>query len=170
MPKTWYDGLQLPKPPRWNTNGGVWYTEQGTSKNQNADVVQSCVPTPSYRYKPSMNSICEPLLGTSLRRDSKIVGVSYPKLSDRLRIYREGIELIKIFNERDDLFALAMYRRQVTYRGGIPADELFFNLACDAELSKAEWHELALRMPDRALIYHACVRRATLPREIMAAE
>lgn len=110
-----------------------------------------------YRHKPAVSTICKPL-----------IHARYLPLHERLRIYREGIELVMVFGDYDDLITLATYRRQVTRRGGVPLDTLFFNLACDAGFTKAQWQELAHRMPDRAPIKEACLRRATLPRAIAA--
>lgn len=162
MPATWYDCTRLRQCPRWDANGGLWYVSPTVPKDGS--------PTPMYRHKPTISSICEPLFGTSIRRNGRIVGVSYPRLDDRLRIYREGIELIRVFRECTDLFTLATHRRQVTRRGGIPLDRLFFELACEAGLSRTQWEVLALRMPDRAPIYEACLDRARVTPEAMAAE
>lgn len=155
MPATWYECMHPLRRPRWDNDGGLWYCVQGASTDG--------APTKLYRHKPSVNHICEPLLGTSLRNEKgKIIGVKYPTLAERLKIYREGIEVVRVFKDYDDLVTLAMYRRQVTRRGGIHIDLLFFNLACDAHFPQTTWAMLAERMPDRAPIYQACRRRATL--------
>ncbi len=124
-----------------------------------------------YRHKPSIHLLCEPLLGSSIRNQGgKIVGVKYPTLSRRIEIYREGIELVSVFMEKSDLFALAVYRRYVTQRGGVPIDLLLFNLALELTLSPDEWKMLQMRMPDKAPIHDACLRRAHFGKVQLAAE
>ncbi|MDB5189551.1 MAG: hypothetical protein JWL82_508 [Parcubacteria group bacterium] len=158
-----YDYKDLRRSPRWDIDGGLWYVSQTVPKDGS--------PTPMYRHKPSINDICAPLFGSSIKdTNGKITGVRYPRLEERYRLFREGIELVKVFRDYSDLFTLAKHRRQVTRRGGIPMDILFFNLACEARFSKKEWEMIATRMPDRSPIYSACWRRATLGPEILAAE
>jgi len=41
--------------------------------------------------------------------NGKVKWVEYPTLTRRLQIYREGLELIIVFRDYDDLFALAVY-------------------------------------------------------------
>ena len=142
--------------PRWDVDGGTWYVVQGPPTQGVSKM---------YRHKPSMNSICESLHGWPVRdKHGCVIGVRYPILRERLRVYREGIELALVFSEREDIFTVATYRRQVTRVGGVPLDVLLFNLACDAHFTQEEWHFLAERMPAKAPIYEACLRRATYPR------
>ncbi|MGE5541221.1 MAG: hypothetical protein ACM3TU_02970 [Bacillota bacterium] len=161
MPATWYDCTRLRQRPRWDADAGLWYTAQTLSKDGS--------PTPMHRHKPHVRDICGPLMGTSIRREGVTVGVKYPCLDDRLRIYREGLELVYVFREYKDLLDLAVYRRQVTRRGGIPLDRLFYELACAAEFLPTAWAMLAQRMPDRAPIRDMCLRHAVAP-EVLAAE
>ncbi|HEX5774898.1 MAG TPA: hypothetical protein VFY28_02990 [Candidatus Paceibacterota bacterium] len=162
MPATWYDCTRLRQRPRWDAGGGNWYVSQTVPKNGS--------PTPMYRHKPRIADICGPLMGTSVRKNGVVVGVKYPCLSDRLRIYREGLELVYVFREYRDLLDLAVYRRQVTHRGGMPLDRLFYELACEAQFLPAQWKMLAERMPDRAPIYAECLRHAAILPAALAAE
>lgn len=154
MPATWYDCLHLRQRPRWDEGGGDLYVKQGAASHD--------VPTAMYRHRPRIPDICASLLGVPVRINGEIVGVRYPRLDTRLRVYREGIELIVVFRDYEELITLAMYRRQVTRRGGIPLDLLFFNLACEAGFTGAQWQQLAERMPDRAPIRAACLHRAAV--------
>ena len=163
MPATWYDCTQLPSTPSWNRDGGRWYVSQTPPANGE--------PHKMYRHKPSMHLLCEPLLGSSIRNAAgEIIGVKYPSLSRRIEIYREGIEIISVFREKCDMFSLAVYRRYVTQRGGVPTDLLLFNLALALELSPEEWEMLRLRMPEKSPIRGACFRRAYYVRIQHAAE
>lgn len=161
MSNTLFECLPLRPTPRWNKDGGLWYVRQGmhdTSK-----------PTPMYRHKPTINSICEPLLGTSIRgTEGSIVGVRYPSFPESCRIYREGLEVVHVFRDYDDLFTLAMYRRQVADTG-IVLDMLFLELAIAARFTSEQWEELRIRMPINTPIYDACARRAN-PVLVLAAE
>jgi hypothetical protein len=155
--------LELTSRPSWDLDGGKWYVSQTPPANGE--------PRKMYRHKPSMHLLCEPLLGSSIRNAAgKIVGVRYPTLSRRMEIYREGIELISVFMEKSDVFALAVYRRYVTQRGGVPIDLLLFNLALDLNFSVEDWEMLRVRMPDKAPIYDACFRRAHFGKLQHAAE
>jgi hypothetical protein len=152
MPRACHDYMTLEKRPSLNMDPGKRY------------VVQTAPifgPWKMYWHKPSIHQLCEPLLGSSVLNGSGIItGVQYPFTARRFEIYRKGIEVIAVFKEVTDLFALAVYRRYVTQRGGIPMDLLFFNLALSAGLKKAEWEMLGERMPDRSPIREACFQRA----------
>lgn len=148
--------LDLPSRPHWDKDGGQWFVSPEVPKKG---------PIPMYRWRPSVSTICEPLLGTSLygtKADGThgIVGVSYPKTKRRHLLYREALELVIIFKQRADLFTLAIYRRQVTREGGIPLDELFLEVAETFRLSPREWSDLAIRMPKRSAIRKTCLERA----------
>jgi len=109
-----------------------------------------------------MYMICGALDGRSVYdANGKVKWVEYPTLTRRLQIYREGLELIIVFRDYDDLFALAVYRRYVTQRCGIKMDEIFFTLALEAGLTPERWEDLARRMPDRSLIRGQCFFRQT---------
>lgn len=127
-------------------------------------------PWPMYRWHPSVDTVCELLLGSSVRNEEgQIVGVRYPKPRERHAIYREGLELIEVFREKKDLFALALYRRQVTRRGDIAHDRLFLSLANSFRLSCAEWAALSVRMPTGSRVRNECLRRArTEPQGFLA--
>lgn len=113
-----------------------------------------------YRHRPTINSICEPLLGTPIRdRTGAVTGVRYPMLAERCRIYRESLEVVYVFRDYEDLFTLAMYRRQVSDTGMF-LDLLFLELALAASLTPEQWQELLIRMPEDTPIRRACERRA----------
>ena len=121
--------------------------------------------------KPNINVLCYTLLGSSTYNvDGKIVGVTYPSLTRRLEIYREGIEIVSVTREKSDLFSLAVYRRYITRRIGLPLDEMLFNLAIDLRFSFDEWLQLEVRMPDKSWIRGACANRARFGRKLHAAE
>lgn len=121
-----------------------------------------------YRYKPTINSICEPLLGTSIRdQTGAITGVRYPTLAERCRIYREGLEVVYVFRDYEDLCTLAMYRRQVSDTGMV-LDQLFLELAYAASFTRDQWQELLVRMPADTPIHAVCLKRAREPVPIAA--
>ncbi|MDB5244966.1 MAG: hypothetical protein JWN90_71 [Parcubacteria group bacterium] len=111
------------------------------------------------RLKPALSNICEPLLGSSSRDANGKVSASYPILSDRHRIYREGIEVLIVFEDPTDAITLAMYRRQVTCWGDIPDDRLFLLVADTLQLTDYAWLDIAVRMP-----MGSCIRRASFMR------
>ena len=158
MPVKVADYTTLARRPSWDVDGGRWYVSQTVPRDGS--------PRKMYRHKPSINLICESLLGSSVRdKNGRICGVAYPTLSRRCEIYREGIEIVTVFQDYRDLFSLAVYRRYVTQCGGIPMDMLFFNLAMKGDFSREDWEILALRMPEYADIRAACLRRAYIGTE-----
>jgi hypothetical protein len=162
MTSTLFDCFPMRRRPRWDADGGLWYVSQTVPKDGS--------PTPMYRHKPTMNSICCPLLGTTVRNpDRTIAGVKYPRFEDACDIYREGLELVHVFRDYSDLFALAMYRRQVSEYGLI-LDQLFLELARDADFSTESWGMLALRMPEGTPVHEICLRKAKPSLHLVAAE
>jgi hypothetical protein len=116
------------------------------------------------RWRPSVNSICEPLLGASMyaavENDRKIIGVRFPEMESRLQIFHEGLELVWVFRRRTDLFALATYRRQVTETGDMPLDILLLLMADRLNLSTDNWKRFAERMPDDSWVKQECEKRS----------
>lgn len=162
MTSTLFDCFPLRRRPRLDVDGGLRYVSQTVPKDGS--------PTPMYRHKPLMYSVCSPLLGTPVRNaDRVIVGVKYPRFEDACDIYREGLELIRVFRDADDLFALAMYRRQISMRG-LVLDQLFLELAHDAVLKPEAWGMLAVRMPEGTPIHEICLRKAAMRPAAIAAE
>jgi hypothetical protein len=151
MPITANKCLYLRQRPAWDVDGGRWFVQQGEKKSNE--------PSKMYRGKPSIHVICSPLFGTA---------TAYPTLTRRHELYREGIEVLLVFQDhaehRTDLFTLAIYRRQVTSRGGITLDPLFFEIALRMQpaLTSEEWESLAQRMPECAPIKRACLDQACL--------
>ena len=157
MPRIVSDHLCLSCRPAWDREGGTYY-------------VSPTAPNKMERYRPSVNQICEPLLGSSIRtKEGIITGVSYPPLARRLALFREGLELVIVFKRVEDLFTLATYRRQVTQRGGLPLDRLLFETARTLGLTKTEWQHLAERMPEKAPIRAACLLEAAPESQKVAA-
>jgi hypothetical protein len=140
---------QLPTRPSWDQAGGKWYVVQTPAR---AGEVQKM-----YRHKPNLHVLCHPLSGSL-------------SLARRLLIYCEALEVISVFREYNDLRILAVYRRYVTQRCGVPLDKDFFNLALSAQLSSVAWTELGDRMPDLSWIRDACYRRARFGPQKIAAE
>lgn len=149
--------LTLHKTPRWNEGSGIWHVSPTVPKNG---------PTPMSRWLPSVNALCEPLMGVPIYQydlaanQLKIVGVKYLKTRRRHLLYREALELVKVAQKRDELFTLALYRRQVTREGGIPLDTLFLDLAETFNLTPSEWLILAERMPRRSEVRRICFERS----------
>ena len=132
--------LDLPSRPRWDRDGGLWYTSPTIGKDGKMTL---------YRWRPTVNFVCEPLMLMDLR------------LARRRLLYREALELVIVFKQRSDLFTLALHRRQVaTY--GIPLDHLFLSVAegFDPPLSAEEWRRLAERMPEKSFVRKACLEHA----------
>lgn len=154
----------LPPPvrPRWDQDGGVWYPAPFTPAGK---------PTPMQEWRPTINAICEPLLGSSQRYEekgvagegSKIRSIAvYPTLDRCLRIYREALHVVRVYRKQEDLLMLAVYRRQVTVEGDIWLDEPFIELADTLGLSRDSWAALAARMPKRSRIRRICLKRVHL--------
>jgi hypothetical protein len=138
-------------------------------------------PTPMYRHYPTINNICEPLLGSpvyslvgveveqsdgskKVEQVYKIVGVKYPTWSRRHAIYREAMELVNVLRHKSDFFNLAVYRRQVTVTTGIPLDELFIIIGDALDISRKGWEDIAVRMPKGTWVHKACLHRAATGR------
>lgn len=152
--------LVPPARPRWDRDGGLWYPSSFIPKNG---------PQQMVRFWPTINAICEPLMGSSKAypvNGGTKYHVTYPSKERCFGIYREAVELIKSRRVREDLFILSIYRRQVTEEGDIWLDELFFELAETFALTPEEWGVLALRMPRCSRIRRLCLKRAHLPREV----
>ena len=148
---------------RWNEEPGIWYVRQGAGGNK---------PAAMYRWHPTINAICEPLLGASVRvREEEvidgvtqvkeiIIGVDYPRKIRRLRLFKEALDVVRIFRNQEDLFTLAVYRRQVTKTGNMHLDPAFIELAETFDLLAEDWRKLAERMPRRSRILAHCEARA----------
>ena len=138
--------------PRWYRNGGIYATEStlyGIQRGRNQLV----------RWKPTIQHVCDSLMGTSTLVNG-VRQVKFPTLARRMAIYEEGLNLISVFGDRDDLFTLAVYRRQVRPIGSISLDSRFLELAEALNLSRTEWEMLAARMPADSRIKSICEHRA----------
>ena len=157
--------LLLEPRPSWDRNGGLWVTEgtlRGNHSRKPGEGIEKLVRIPA-----NINVICEPLMGGSHRRSDGTVYATYPPLTQRLSIYREALEAVLVFGYRTDhILALALFRRQVTRRGGVPYDYFFFECMTrsaedlDRDQAVCLWSDLVARMPDRAPIRSWCLRRA----------
>jgi hypothetical protein len=154
--------LPAPIRPRWDQDGGVWYPAPFTPAGE---------PTPMQEWHPTINAICEPLLGSSQHYEQKSEDGSdikirffavYPQMDRRLRIYREALHLVRVYRRAADLLMLAVYRRQVTEEGDIWLDDQFIELADGFSLSRDSWAALAERMPKRSKIRRTCLKRVHL--------
>lgn len=141
--------------PRWDRDGG-------THELQRRDGIDHLV-----RHKPNVRHICGPLMGSTKTRADGSKYAQYPQLNERLALYQEGLEVVKVFRDPDDVFALALYRRQLVGPGepcdrGFPVDHEFFVLAeCLLGLENTHiWHQLAGRMPHDAPIRDWCLAHA----------
>lgn len=149
--------LPLPRTPRWNVGEGLIYPSPTVPKDG---------PTPMSRWHPTINTVCERLLGASscYLDDGEIKWgrARYLGFDEAMLVYREGLELIAVFKERSDLLSLAMFRRQVTVEGDISLDGLFLELAeeFDPPLTPEEWGDLAVRMPQNSWILATCLVRS----------
>jgi hypothetical protein len=114
--------------------------------------------------KPSIRVLCGPLMGTS-RYDSHtgaICGVNYPIRSRRIELYREALRVLLIFRDREDLFHLALYRRQITSIASAKYDSIYMKCLRRAvpALSQKDWRRIAKRMPRHAHIRKECLIEA----------
>lgn len=152
--------MSLPRTPHWNVGRGLWYPSSS---------VPSDKPTPLVRWRPTIDAVCERLLGSSTYFEDESGArrgcVRYLSLETGTLLYREALELIIVFRQRSDLFSLATYRRQLTTEGDIDLDGLFLELAeeCVPALSCEEWDMLAERMPKNSKILAICQERAHEP-------
>ncbi len=150
---TWLWSTSL---PRWYRNGGVCAAEStlhGIRREHDRLV----------RWKPTILYVCGSLMGTSRKRENGSYEVKFPRIARRLAIYEEGLNLVALFRERDDLLTLAVYRRQVLPSGAISLDTRFLELADSFDLSSVEWEMLAVRMPEHSSIRAVCEARSKSP-------
>lgn len=156
--------LELPYTPRWNEGNGLWYIYPDYSRR----------PLEMNRYFPSVNLVCFQLWGTPIRKrdpltlEFETVGVNYPLFRERCMLFLEGIELVKVTRNREELFTLASYRRQVTRKGGLPLDRLLLMLAESFNPQHEEWETLAGRMPERSEIRCICEERGQSASKMLA--
>jgi len=142
--------------PRWYRNGGVCAGESTLHGIRRE-------PDRLVRWKPTIWHVCGSLMGTSRKRENGSYEVKFPRIARRLAIYEEGLNLVALFRERDDLLTLAVYRRQVHPVGAISLDARFLELADSFNLSVVEWEMLAVRMPEHSSIRTACEARTKSP-------
>ncbi|HEX2792115.1 MAG TPA: hypothetical protein VHO23_00110 [Candidatus Paceibacterota bacterium] len=141
--------------PRWDRDGGMYHLQRIDGKD--------CL----VRWKPSVRHICGPLMGTTKTRGDSSRFARYPHLDERLALYQEGLEVVEVFRDPDDVFALALYRRQLTNPDepedrGYAIDSAFFALAKEL-LGRGgirAWRQLARRMPRHAPIRGWCLAHA----------
>ncbi len=141
--------------PSWDVNGGKWYVSSTPPRNGE--------PWKMERWKPSINAICEPLLGSTRRsRETNLIEVRYPTPDRAIELYCEGIELVRVFGEPSDLVSLALHRTYVApdWLDDNWMDVAFFNTAIDLGIHGIQWLSLAERMPEHSWIRGACVRRS----------
>lgn len=146
---------RMPARPRWDAERPLYYAIPPRKEGD---------PWPMRRFFPTINGICEPLLGHSERdlKTGKITGVRYPRMARRYAMYREALELVAIVRRKDDLLTLAMYRRQVS-QSHLSLDLLFLALGEDMGLTPPEWERIAVRMPHDSPIENVCWWHARMP-------
>ena len=123
------------------------------------------IPSAAYlgqRWFPSVSSIGAELLGVAdLDAQGKKTGrLTLPSLTKRVATYQEMLDVVEESKNWKELFALAGLRRQVTNKGGLPViDRRFWKLArwAQPQLAPKEWLLIAERMPQRSMIYRACL-------------
>ncbi len=142
--------------PRWDAERPLYYVQQTPPKEGESWKM--------HRWLPTVNGICDPLLGHSERdrATGKISGVRYPRIARRYAMYREALELISVTRRKDDLLTLAMYRRQVSL-SHLSVDRLFLALGEDLGLTPPEWERIAVRMPQDSPVEAACWWYARMP-------
>lgn len=153
--------------PRWYRNGGV-YASESTLYGIRRE------PDRLVRSKPTIQSICGPLMGASSQGKDGSYYATFPSLVRRLAFYEEGLNLVALFGEREDILTLAVYRRQVHPRRAISLDERFLDLADTFSLTCKEWEMLAVRMPVCSRVWVICqarsVARVLVPATVAVAE
>ncbi|MES2994844.1 MAG: hypothetical protein V4681_02340 [Patescibacteria group bacterium] len=114
--------------------------------------------------QPSVRGMCAPLMGASVWNGERW-RAKYLPLSSSISIYERAMRVLAKWNNRDDIFCVAFYRRQVAYETDvvvdIQADVLFLICALQAQppLTRYEWGLLKERMPDGSWIRRQCVLR-----------
>ena len=162
------------RPGRYASAAPAWNRDDGHYALKQKDGVDHLV-----RVQPNIRIICEPLMGVSVW-NGKRWRVKYLHPRERVKIYGRALAVLEKWKTRDDIFSLALYRRQVAstnfrgifslvlYRRQIASanlldiDEAFFRVALDARpsLTGAEWRMLAERMPMFTPILSRCLRQA----------
>lgn len=142
---------KMPKRPRWDAERPLYYVAPYPPRDGG--------PWKMNRWFPTVNSICEPLLGHSVRdrKNDRIVAVKYPPMASKYRMYREALELVAITKNRSELLTIAVYRRNVS-PGHLELDRLF--IALGDRLEGTPWDLIKVRMPHNTWVRAQCVVRA----------
>ncbi len=140
------------KPGRYASAAPAWNRDDGHYVLKRVGDVDSFALA-----QPSIHIICDPLMGISVR-DGEQWRVKYLHSRERIRIYERALQVLVKWRTRDDLFSLALYRRQVACANLPDVDEAFFAVALQMRphLTCMEWRMLAERMPEFTLILNQC--------------
>ncbi|MBP6860018.1 MAG: hypothetical protein KBC38_00435 [Candidatus Pacebacteria bacterium] len=151
---------KMPKRPRWDAERPLYYVQPTPPKD--------CGPWKMNRWFPTVNSICEPLLGHSVRdrATGKIDGVRYPPMAAKYRMYREALELVAVTGNRSELLTIAVYRRNVSL-GNLELDKLL--VALGDRFADTPWELIQVRMPHGTWVEAQCMLRANEARAVLIA-
>lgn len=110
-------------------------------------------------YKPHIALLCEPMFGRTVRGTHGPMNVR-PSLELRINLYLEALDIIREFNQVDDLLRLGVFRREVTRVAGLevidrPFYELVLHLQVRRKLSSKQIKKLAERMPKDSALQEA---------------
>jgi len=123
-------------------------------------------------FKPNISLVCEPLFGRRVKGSLGMVSVR-PSLTRRVKIYLEALDIVREFNQLDDLMRLGVFRREVTSIAGLKEiDQPFYSLV-EREfhrLSACQLKKLAERMPLGSAIQQALYRLEESKTLLLAAE
>jgi hypothetical protein len=117
--------------------------------------------------KPNIDIICESLFGRQVQdKETGDVCVVYLTLERCVEVYLKALKVVWDFHQLNDLFRLAVYRRQVTAHNNPTGagdheeiDNLFYKLVVYRfpNLDAKQLHALAGRMPERSAIQQALI-------------
>ncbi|KND51872.1 MAG: hypothetical protein ABA06_01265 [Parcubacteria bacterium C7867-001] len=100
------------------------------------------------RWKPSIHFVCERLL------DHKL------PVTTALKIYQEAIEMLLVYDVKEDFFSLASYRQYLPLED-LKHDKLFFACMRDRKktLTAVDWQGVARRLPAGSRIARDCLSK-----------
>lgn len=110
-------------------------------------------------YKPHIATVCEPLFGRRIKAQGTNALITVrPSLGRRIKIYSEALDVVREFNQIDDLLRLGVFRREVTQVAGLEViDRPFYEMVVRElhRISPSQLRKLAQRMPTGSAIQYA---------------
>ncbi|MBY0472875.1 hypothetical protein K2Q00_01140 [Patescibacteria group bacterium] len=131
-------------------------------------------------FKPNISLVCEPLFGRRVKTmDGTRMLTVRPSIRrgkrSRIKIYLEALDIVREFNQVEDLMRLGVFRREVTQIAGLEEiDRPFYDLVMRElqrrTISPQQVRKLAQRMPTGSAIQRALLELGEDKDLLLAAE